>query len=504
MFAPETHDTAPPPGAAAPPTVDEALVDGMPRLIQAGMGIRVSSWRLANATARRGALGVVSHVALRHVVVEEVRRGDADALSAAEAFPIASYRDELLAFAPGGPKHRAPVPMDNPDPRKGAVANRLSVIAAFVEVYRAKQGHRGKVGINVMWKCTLTVLPSIYGAMLAGVDALLCGAGVPMELPDIVRRLRAGEDLCYAPLHGTGTNARLAVGGDGAAGLLEAFAPPKMIPILSNFAFPKRILDVWEREHDGARPFAFVLENHAAGGHNAPPRNKTSFSEQDDIDAYFEKVRALGVPVYVAGAFEGGGTAEDFRAWRGRGAYGLQVGSRFALCDDSGLRRDLKDGILERNHALGDGDEPDAAATVTDARVSPTGYPFKLVPLPGTVADADVYADRKRICNKGYLLQGHYEAMPDGTVRERYVCPAMPARQYARLGGDPADTEGRLCLCNGLLSSVGFDSDSEPPLLTLGKSGEHVVARHTARDVIADILGEPYVAEAERSLALHG
>ena len=34
------------------------LIDGMPCLIQAGMGIHVSSARLANATSRLGALGV--------------------------------------------------------------------------------------------------------------------------------------------------------------------------------------------------------------------------------------------------------------------------------------------------------------------------------------------------------------------------------------------------------------------------------------------------------------
>ena len=475
------------------------------------MGIRVSGWRLASAASRAGALGVVSHVALRHVVVEEVRRGDPDALAAAATFPVASYRDELLAYAPGGAKHRAPVPLDHPDPRKGELPKRLSVIAAYVEVFRAKRGHRGKVGINIMWKCTLTVLPSIYGAMLAGVDALLCGAGVPMELPDIVRRIRAGEDLCYTPLHGTGTNVRLDIAADQTAGLLAAHEPPKLLPILSNFAFPKRILDVWEREHN-TRPFAFILENHEAGGHNAPPRNKVAFGAQDEINAYFDKVVALGIPVYVAGAFPHGGTCEDYRAWRWRGAYGIQVGSRFALCDESGLRRDLKDRILARNwfHVAelkkaearegAEGEGAEGERLVTDPRISPTGYPFKMVPLEGTVAEPEVYARRKRICNKGYLLQAHTETLPDGTVKETYVCPAMPERQYARLGGDPQETEGRLCLCNGLLSSVGFGSDVEPPLLTLGRSGEHVAERRTAREVVADILGEAYVADAERRL----
>jgi NAD(P)H-dependent flavin oxidoreductase YrpB (nitropropane dioxygenase family) len=232
------------------------LTDQMPRLIQAGMGVHVSSAHLANETARVGALGVVSSAALRHVVIEDVRRGDEEAIELARQFPVARYVDELLEFAPGGRKHKNAIPIDTPDEKSNALPKRLSAIAAFVEVKRAKKGHTGKVGINVMWKCTLTVLPSIYGAMLAGVDVLLCGAGVPMELPDIVQKIRAGENMEYLPLTGTGTNVRLQISDDGTSEYLNQFAAPKMLPILSNFAFCKRMLDVWQKEYSGARPWA--------------------------------------------------------------------------------------------------------------------------------------------------------------------------------------------------------------------------------------------------------
>jgi NAD(P)H-dependent flavin oxidoreductase YrpB (nitropropane dioxygenase family) len=469
------------------------LIDGMPRLIQAGMGVHISSARLANATSRLGALGVVSGVGLRHTVIEEVRSGDQEAIETAARFPLARYVEELLAYAPGGAKHRRPAPLDDPDPRRGARAKRLSVICAYVEVMRARAGHRGKVGINVMWKCALTVLPTIYGAMLAGVDALLCGAGVPMELPDIVLRIRAGEDLAYLPLSGTGTHVRLEIARDRPAPLIENLRPPRMIPVLSNFAFPKRILDVWEREYGGERPFAFVLENHLAGGHNAPPRNKSEFGDLDNIDHYFEKVQALGVPVYVAGALRRGGTRADLEEWIGRGAYGLQVGSRFALCEESGLRPDLKEQVIARN-ARGE------TEVVTDRRLSPTGYPFKHVPLPNTLSDPAVQGRRRRICNRGYLLQSHFTPRPDGTVRETYVCPAMPERQYLRLGGEAGEMEGRVCLCNALLSTAGFYSDTEAPLVTLGVSGMEVRERLPARQVVEEILTPEYVAAMERRL----
>ena len=149
------------------------LVDGMPRLIQAGMGVRISGARLANAASRLGALGVVSGAALRHVVIEEIRAGNEEVLRIAKRFPVSRYVDDLLAWAPGGPKWSRPAPVDEVDPARAGLPQRLSTIAAFVEVMRAKEGHQGKVGVNVMWKCTLTVLPTILGAMLAGSDALI-------------------------------------------------------------------------------------------------------------------------------------------------------------------------------------------------------------------------------------------------------------------------------------------------------------------------------------------
>jgi NAD(P)H-dependent flavin oxidoreductase YrpB (nitropropane dioxygenase family) len=472
-----------------------ALIDGIPRLIQAGMGIHVSSARLARATSRLGALGVVSGAALRHIVIEDIRSGDEEAIEFARRFPIAHYVEEILQFAPGGKKHGQAVPVDTPDPRHSAYPRRLSAIAAYVEVLRAKYGHRGKVGINVMWKAALTALPTIYGAMLAGVDALLCGAGVPMELPDIVAKIRTGQDMEYLPLTGTGTHARLAIAQDETASLLQRMPAPKLIPILSNFAFSKRILDVWHKEYSGARPFAFVLENHAAGGHNAPPRNKSEFTAQDDIESYFDKVRALGVPVYVAGAFEHGGTRADFEEWMARGAYGLQVGSRFALCEESGMRRDLRAGIVEKSAA-------GALKIETDPQASPTGYPLKTVQLEGTVSEPQVYAARRRVCNKMYLTRSHFVTQPDGSVKENYICPAMPPEQYARLGGDVAETEGKVCLCNGLLSTAGYYDDIEPPVLTLGASGKHVTQHSTARAIVEELLTPEYVARKEKELAL--
>jgi hypothetical protein len=84
----------------------------------------------------------------------------------------------------------------------------------------------------------------------------------------------------------------------------------------------------------------------------------------------------------------------------------------------------------------------------TDSRASPTGYPFKVVELPG---DAERVVKRARICDLGYLR------VPGRTADGRtvYRCPAEPVDAYVSKGGDVADTVGRRCLCNGLTANIG-------------------------------------------------
>jgi NAD(P)H-dependent flavin oxidoreductase YrpB (nitropropane dioxygenase family) len=446
------------------------------------MGAYISSAHLANCTSRLGALGVVSGVGLRQIVISQIKQGDTDALDIASTFPVKSCLEELMKYAPGGEKADRAIPVDVPDPEKCHAPRQLSAICAYVEVIRAKRGHTGLVGINVMWKLAATALPTIYGALLAGVDALLCGAGVPMELPDIVAKMRSGSDLEYRPLTGTGTNTALEIAGDGTADLLSTQKWPWLLPILSNYAFCKRLLDTWQSRYN-AEPTAFILENHAAGGHNAPPRNHEAYGEADDLDGYFDRVLQLGRPVYVAGDFASGGNSADLAYWQQRGAAGIQVGSRFALCADSGMRPDLRDRVIAAN-------QQDALEVSTDMRMSPTGYPMKFASLTGTLSDPVVKASQRHVCNLGYLVKSAIQTLPDGRERETYVCPAMPEEQYRRLGGGSVEQqEGKICLCNALLSTAGFNSSDEPALVTLGESGRLVKELLTARQVVEDILG---------------
>jgi hypothetical protein len=106
----------------------------------------------------------------------------------------------------------------------------------------------------------------------------------------------------------------------------------------------------------------------------------------------------------------------------------------------------------------------------TDPLASPTGFPFKAADLPGTLADAKLYAERERVCDAGYLRTPYRK--PDGEVG--YRCPAEPPVTYLRKGGKLEETLGRCCLCNGLIAAIGLgqrrrDGTSEPPIVTMGQ-----------------------------------
>ena len=64
------------------------------------------------------------------------------------------------------------------------------------------------------------------------------------------------------------------------------------------------------------------------------------------------------------------------------------MGSRFALCEESGLKDDIRDLLVARSSA--------GEAEVPTGSSSPTGYPFKVTPLPGTLTDPEVHAARRR------------------------------------------------------------------------------------------------------------
>jgi nitronate monooxygenase len=237
----------------------------------------------------------------------------------------------------------------------------------------------------------------------------------------------------------------------------------------------------------------FVVEGPAAGGHNAPPRGKLQlngagepvYGERDVAD--LEKMRALGRPFWLAGGY---GDAASLRAAHAGGATGVQVGTAFAFCEESGLRADYKHALLAQVRA-------GQARVFTDPLASPTSFPFKVAQLTGTMSDLAIYHARTRVCDLGYLREAY--RTQDGTIGFR--CAAEPVSVYVSKGGRLDETIGRKCICNALVANIGLGQlrglEPEPGIVT---SGDDLVRltrflapgcdRYTAADVIAKLLIE--------------
>jgi nitronate monooxygenase len=135
----------------------------------------------------------VSGTALDVILARRLQLGDSDGdmrrAMARFRFPIPGVAQRVFDhyFIPGGkPASQLfkPIPLLAQSP--GHVLVELTVLANFVEVFLAKEGHSGQVGINYLEKIQLPTLPSLFGAMLAGVDYVLVGAGIPVAIPGIL------------------------------------------------------------------------------------------------------------------------------------------------------------------------------------------------------------------------------------------------------------------------------------------------------------------------------
>ena len=164
-----------------------------PLIIQGGMGVGVSNWVLAKAVSMRGQLGVVSGTCVDSLLVRRLQDGDlgGHVRRAMEHFPIPGVAADVLGryVLPEGRAAEEPdkaVPMYKQVVSK--VRHQLTMLANYCEVRLAKEGHDGVVGINLLTKVQMPNLGSLYGAMLAGVDYVLMGAGIPKEIPGVLDR----------------------------------------------------------------------------------------------------------------------------------------------------------------------------------------------------------------------------------------------------------------------------------------------------------------------------
>lgn len=460
------------------------------------MGVGVSGWPLARAVGMAGQLGVVSGTALDAVMARRLQLGDegGHVRRALERFPIAGVAERILEryFVPGGkapdrPFRSKPLPSERPS----RAAEELLVAANFVEVWLAREGHEAPVGINYLEKIQAPTLASIYGAMLAGVACVLMGAGIPRAIPGTLDALAAGRAAeLRLDVDGAGPGEAFASRFDPAA-LWGGGAPVLERPLFIAIVSSATLASALARKASG-RVDGFVVEGPTAGGHNAPPRGPMRLSETGEPvygerdEADLAAFRALGAPFWLAGSKA---SAEGLAAALEAGAAGVQIGTAFAYCRESGLAPELKERVLALSAAGG-------ARVFTDPTASPAGFPFKVVRLEGTLSESAVYEERARVCDLGYLRRAYRK--PDGTLGWR--CPAEPVEDYVRKGGSADETEGRRCLCNGLMATIGLGQvkpggEREAPLVT---SGDDVatVARflrpgarsYGAADVVARVM----------------
>ncbi|OGR63906.1 MAG: hypothetical protein A2X31_10695 [Elusimicrobia bacterium GWB2_63_22] len=472
-----------------------------PSVISGGMGVRISWWVMSRIVSMMGGLGVVSGTGLEIIYPRLLQDGDPGG-HVHRAFTELVRRQPALSGpvweifnkyyieggrAPGTPyKHVPPCRLTRienfkpgPDsfwelPREMQV---LVLAANFAEVWLANEGHDKPVGINFLRKVERPLPWALYGAMLAGAAYVLVGAGSPDELPSMIEKLsrhepaemslkvygeRSDSGGYYAAVRPSEINA----GG-------EALPVPKFLAIVSSYGLAKELAS-----NPATRPYGFVVEGSDAGGHNAPPakmrfdaagRPLYVYTEADraDIDA----IAGLGLPFWLAGASaKRGGVA----AAQARGAKGIQFGTLAALSGQSGMEPGLRSRVLKMLAA--------GELKVSNSIVSPTGFPFKVASVPGTISEEAVFNARPRRCDIG-LLQVNY-VTPEGELG--YRCPAEPVDVFVAKGGRAKNAEGRGCLCNALLAATGFPQVCaggyvEPPIVTLGEDLE------SARELLAQL-----------------
>ena len=445
-------------------------------IIQGGMGIRISPPSLAKICSCNGALGTVSCVGAERLLARILQSGDPGGhyRRALEHFPFQDVVECILAeyFVEGGIYEDwefKKVPAFSLQPRRDLIE--LAVAASFAFVWLAKEGHNNPISVNYLEKIQIPHIYHLTGAMLAGIDFVTMGAGIPLQIPGVLDAIAEGGIPSY----------RVQVEGSKAGTETVSFNPesffgtklpemkrPGFLPIVSSDFLAKLMV----KSLPMGSIQGFDVELSSAAGHNASPRVKGMFDEsgqplygpKDEVN--FRKLQDLSIPFWIAGSFA---SPEGLAKAQALGAVGIQVGSIFALCEDSGLMPSYRT-EMRRFGYRGE------LVIRTDAQASPTGFPFKVVQLSGTLSDPSVYIARERVCDLSALLVPYERS--DGKIGFR--CSGEPLGDYLHKGGKLGDAVGTRCLCNGLLAATGLGNPREPPIFTMGDDVSFL--RHLMRD----------------------
>lgn len=436
------------------------------QVIQGGMGIYISTPFLANITARHpDVLGTVSCTGAERILAHLLQLGDVDGhyRRALSHFPFPEIAERILAkhFVEGGKpadENFHQVPMWSFTPRRDLIE--LAIAASFTFVWLAKEGHDNPISVNYLEKIQIPHVFHLTGAMLAGVDYVTMGAGITLQIPGVLDAIAQGGSPSYRVYVENSTKGTETVSFNPREFLGEKF-PRELkrsgfLPIVSTDVLAKLMVT----KLPAGSIQGFVIELPTAGGHNAPPRKKGVFDqtgqpvygEKDEVA--FNVLRDLGIPFWIGGSLA---SPEGIVKAQALGAVGIQAGSIFALSEDSGMdsarRAEMR--RLGFRSQLG---------VRTDPTASPTGFPFKVPQLAGTISEQSAYDARVRNCSR-MALQFPYQRA-DGKVGFR--CAAEPVEDYLRKGGKFEDTVNARCLCNGLFSAAGIGDPRELSIFTMG------------------------------------
>lgn len=491
------------------------------RLISGGMGVNVLSSEGLGLLAAQGVAATASVTAADIVLGRELMRGNQAFLRAVEAFPNQTIGERILGLywheggvsMNDGRKVLYPaVPMTHLARESSVLPNDKNqkaidtkVVGGFALTWLAKQAAEAAaerlegetanpvrvapIGINGLYKI-LDGVGAYYGAMLAGSNYLAMGAGMPLQFPKLVRELAEGKRVEYlAKITGGRSASDYRMPFDPRRYLTGQASDPKPMDFLLIATTAEQVEGFMRTQEERDLPYGYIMENHFAGGHNAPPMGGEApapgkpyvYSERDELNT--AAMKKLGVRYWVAGDQA---SPQKLREALEHGARGVQLGSVLALADESNVLPQYRQAIVG---AIVRHKPHDVFASPT---TSPSGFPFNVVKLPGTVAFTEVTESRRKICDIGKLVE---ITEVNGQFATR--CPAGPESAWEKAGGKPFRLRDQNCLCNSLFATIGLGQLrrgegskiwSEPAEITLG-SGETVNEAVRALVAAADQTG---------------
>lgn len=253
-------------------------------IVQGGMGVGVSAKRLAGSVAAAGGMGTLSSVDLRHHHPDLV---------------------EATRDCRAGPQAKARIEAAN-----------LEALEREIAGARERSQGRGLVALNVM-RAVSAYADSVKRALAAGVDAVVVGAGLPLDLPD----------------------------------LAQDHPKTLLIPILSDARGVQLVVKKWERKK--RLPDAIVIEHpRLAGGHLGAARIADLGDRRFDFDQVLPACREFfkqaglerEIPLIAAGGVR---SFEDIRRLQDLGAAGVQLGTPFAVTTECDAHAEFKRVLAE-------------------------------------------------------------------------------------------------------------------------------------------------------------